>query len=65
MKPHHISELIAELPSEKQEDDLSQEAWEIHQRIGRPQQGKEAQEAWDTMQEAHLAQVQMELNLKA
>jgi len=72
MNPKHISELIAELiasgklPSEKPaRKDLSQEAWEIHQKIGQPQQGKEAQEAWDTMQEAHLAQVQLKLNLKA
>lgn len=42
-------------------EELRQEAWEIHQKIGKPQQGKEAQEAWDTMQEKHLALVEEEI----
>ena len=39
-------------------EELRQEAWEIHQKIGKPQQGREAQEAWDTMQKKHLALVE-------
>tara|TARA_B100001094_G_C18156709_1_gene786878 strand:+ start:436 stop:705 length:270 start_codon:yes stop_codon:yes gene_type:complete len=39
-------------------EELRQEAWEIHQKIGKPQQGREAQEAWDAMQEKHLALVE-------
>jgi polyhydroxyalkanoate synthesis regulator phasin len=69
MKPHHISTLIDQLqasgklpPEEKRaRKDLSQEAWEIHQKIGQPQQGQEAQASWDAMQEKHLAQVEREI----
>ena len=71
MNPKHISELIAQLiatgklpPEEKRaRKDLSQEAWEIFQKIGQPQQGKEAQASWDAMQEKHLAQVEREIKL--
>tara|TARA_R110000796_G_scaffold218037_1_gene334004 strand:+ start:1480 stop:1716 length:237 start_codon:yes stop_codon:yes gene_type:complete len=71
MNPKHISELIDQLqatsklpPEEKRaRKDLSQEAWEIFQKIGQPQQGKEAQASWDAMQEKHLAQVEREIKL--
>ena len=45
----------------KSVEELRQEAWEIHQKIGKPQQGRETQEAWDTMQEKHLALVEEEI----
>jgi hypothetical protein len=47
----------------KSVEDLSLEAWEIFQKIGQPQQGKEAQDAWNAMQEKHLAQVEREIEL--
>jgi polyhydroxyalkanoate synthesis regulator phasin len=61
MKPKHISELIAQLQATGKL--LSQEAWEIFQKIGEPQQGQEAQATWDAMQEKHLAQVEREIEL--
>ena len=70
MKPKHISELIdqliatGKLPSEKPaRKELRLEAWEIFQKSGQPQQGKEAQDAWNAMQEKHLAQVEREIEL--
>ena len=61
MNPKHISELIDQLQATGKL--LSQEAWEIFQKIGQPQQGQEAQATWDAMQEKHLAQVEREIEL--
>ena len=47
--------------AEKQEDDMRDEAWEIEQKIGQPQQGQEAQETWDTMQKVRVAAVEREI----
>ena len=48
-------------PNMESAEELRQEAWEIRQKIGQPQQGREAQEAWDNMQEKHLALVEEEI----
>jgi Fe-S cluster biosynthesis and repair protein YggX len=42
-------------------EELSREAWETFQKIGQPQQGLDAQKAWDSMQEKHLAMLENEI----
>ena len=54
-------QILQQQPARDVVEELSREAWETFQKIGQPQQGLDAQKAWDSMQEKHLAMLENEI----